>query len=172
MPDRLLPDPPNFSLPSTFKHAFKSVQNTVEVSCKTYNRVSPFPRQLLMMSGNNRHQLTDHLVVAEPAARQVVVNCDQRREGGEKAVESRQAARNVQVGFGGAVQVGFGGALQVGFGGALQVGFGGAVQVGFGRAVRALLQLPHGLQDEEVGPDPLHIWKEAPRVSFKNSQLF
>ncbi len=133
-----------------------------------------------MMRGNNRHQLTDHLVVAEPAARQVVVNGDQRGEGRQEAVESRQAARNVQVGFGGAVrvwfggavQVGFGGALQVGFGGAVQVGFGGALQVGFGEVVRPLLQLPHGLQDEEVGPDPLHIWKEAPRVSFRNSQLF
>ncbi len=129
--------------------------------------MSPFPRQLLLVRGNNRHQLTDHLVVAEPAARQVVVNGDQRGEGREKAVESRQAARNVQVGFGGAVQVGFGGELQVGFGGALQVGFGGAVQVGFGR--RQLLQLPHGLQDEEVGPDPLHIWKEALRVSLKKN---
>jgi hypothetical protein len=124
------------------------------------------------MRGNNRHQLTDHLVVAEPAARQVVVNGDQRGEGREKAVESRQAARNVQVGFGGALQVGFGGAVQVGFGGALQVGFGGAVQVGFGGAVRTLLQLPHSLQDEEVSPDPLHIWKGAPKESFKNSQLF
>ncbi len=132
------------------------------MSCKTYNRVSPFPRQLLLMMprGNNRHQLTDDLVVAEPAARQVVVNGDQRGEGGEEAVESRQSARHVQVGFGGA--------LQVGFGGAVQVGFGGAVQVGFGGAVRQLLQLPHGLQDEEVGPDPLHIWKEALKVSFKN----
>jgi hypothetical protein len=88
-------------------------------------------------------------VVAEPAARQVVVNGDQRGEGRQEAVESRQAARHVQVGFGGAVQVGFGGAVQVGFGRAVQVGFGGAV--------RTLLQLPHSLQDEEVGPDPLHI---------------
>jgi hypothetical protein len=116
------------------------------------------------MRGNNRHQLTDHLVVAEPAARQVVVNGDQRGEGREKAVESRQAARHVQVGFGGAVEVGFGGALQVGFGGAVHVGFGGAVM--------PLLQLPHCLQDEEVRPDPLQIWKEAPKESFKNSQLF
>jgi hypothetical protein len=122
-----------------------------------FSRVSPFPRQLLLMRGNHRHQLTDHLVVAEPAARQVVVDSDQRGEGREKAVESRQSARNIQVGFGGPVQVGFGRAVQVGFGGAVQVGFGGAVQVGFGGALRALLQLPHGLQDEEVGPDPLHI---------------
>jgi hypothetical protein len=122
-----------------------------------FSRVLPFPQQLLMMRGNNRHQLTDDLVVAEPAARQVVVNGDQRGERREEAVESRQAARHVQIGFGGA--------LQVGFGGAVLVGFGGAVQVGFGR--RPLLQLPHGLQDEEVGPDPLHIWKEAPKESFK-----